>query len=268
MAETESYNMSPGSRRIKRKSTKLNSKPVSPRPEPTMIKRRNSSFANSSSPWFRRNSFLSPSMIQNENFSVYEAPSYYSDTSSYNIISLKECQGFIFNQDLFATPYQQSRSLAIERKYRASFSANKNRSGSHSSKSITPERQQRGGCDDDEVPQSQSMQRRHTSYHPRRPSFVSSTGILDSSAIDDSMEDDEDYMNDVNMDTREEPSRIDEDNEDSIIANEYDEYDDDEDEEDDYQEMRGYHGDVTNRRYRVKVTEIVINEKDSDIFPH
>ena len=83
-----------------------------------MIKRRNSSFANSSSPWYRRN-FLSKSMIQNEIFQVYESPYYYTTTTkrnaAYSIISLKECQGFIFNQDLFATPFQQLRSLAIEK---------------------------------------------------------------------------------------------------------------------------------------------------------
>ncbi|EMG49278.1 hypothetical protein G210_0017, partial [Candida maltosa Xu316] len=91
----------------------VDSKKTSPRPEPTMIRRRNSSFANESSPWFRRNSFLSPSMIQNEDFQVYETNNYYNNynTNSYSIISLKECQGFIFNQDLFATPYQQSRCL-------------------------------------------------------------------------------------------------------------------------------------------------------------
>ena len=57
-------------------------------------------------------------MIQNEIFQVYESPYYYTTTTkrnaAYSIISLKECQGFIFNQDLFATPFQQLRSLAIE----------------------------------------------------------------------------------------------------------------------------------------------------------
>ena len=61
---------------------------------------------------------LSKSMIQNEIFQVYESPYYYTTTTkrnaAYSIISLKECQGFIFNQDLFATPFQQLRSLAIE----------------------------------------------------------------------------------------------------------------------------------------------------------
>ena len=58
-------------------------------------------------------------MIQNEIFQVYESPYYYTTTTkrnaAYSIISLKECQGFIFNQDLFATPFQQLRSLAIEK---------------------------------------------------------------------------------------------------------------------------------------------------------
>lgn len=79
------------------------------------IRRRNSSFTSLSSPWFRRKSLLSPAMIQNENFSVYESPSYFTG-SSYNIISLKESQGFVFNQNLFASPYQQQKSQLNERR--------------------------------------------------------------------------------------------------------------------------------------------------------
>lgn len=62
-----------------------------------------------STPWVHRNSFLLESMIDDENFSVYESRSFFSE-GNYNIISLRECQGFIFNQDLFALPYQQLRS--------------------------------------------------------------------------------------------------------------------------------------------------------------
>ena len=82
--------------------------------EPT-IRRRNSSFTSLSSPWFRRKSLLSRAMAQNENFSVYESPSYFTG-SSYNIISLRESQGFVFNQDLFASPYQQQKSQLNERR--------------------------------------------------------------------------------------------------------------------------------------------------------
>ena len=34
----------------------------------------------------------------------------------------------------------------------------------------------------------------------------------------------------------------------------------------DYEEMEGY-GDNNNRRYKVQVTEIIINENDNNIFP-
>lgn len=85
----------------------------------TPPKQRNSSFSSQNSPWFRRNSFLSPSMIKSENYSIYESTNYFSDSTSYNIILLKECQGFIFNQDLFASPYQQLKALANEKRFRA-----------------------------------------------------------------------------------------------------------------------------------------------------
>ena len=35
----------------------------------------------------------------------------------------------------------------------------------------------------------------------------------------------------------------------------------------DYEEMEGYGGDNNNRRYKVQVTEIIINENDNNIFP-
>lgn len=56
-------------------------------------------------------------MINSENISIYEPSNYYQE--DYNIISLKESQGFIFNQDLFASPYQQLKSLANEKKLRS-----------------------------------------------------------------------------------------------------------------------------------------------------
>ncbi|KAK6453929.1 protein whose overexpression suppresses the synthetic lethality of the hal3 sit4 double mutation [Scheffersomyces xylosifermentans] len=258
--------------KVRRKSSASNTamRPTeSSRPEPTIIKRRNSSFASTSSPWFRRNSFLSPSMIKNENFSVYEAPSYYSDASSYSIISLKECQGFIFNQDLFATPYQQSRSLANEKKIRAlSFSKSASRSRSQS-KSITPTNsvncstinspQQPQQTPSQPQPQSQ---RRHTSYHSPRPNFLQhGVGLGLGAALEVDNDDDAIFDDSIEEDIEEIPfeSSFVEDDEDAI-ADEYDEYED-------YEEMNGYGGDSTNRRYKVHVTEIIVNEKDNDIFP-
>ncbi|RCK66072.1 hypothetical protein Cantr_01752 [Candida viswanathii] len=202
--------------RRKSATSPKNPKLPSPRPEPTMIKRRNSSLASTSSPWFRRNSFLSNSMIQNENFQVYES----SYNNNYNIISLKEYQGFIFNQDLFATPYQQLRSLAIEKTRRLNSMSNGNNS---------------------------ACLRRHTSYHPQRPSLNESK--RNSEDNDVAIEDD------------------DEDDEDAVMVDEQEE-EEEEDDDDEYEEMQGYGGDQTNRRYKVRVTEIVINEKESDIFPN
>lgn len=49
---------------------------------------------------------------------------------------------------------------------------------------------------------------------------------------------------------------------DVAVADEYDEY-----ETDDFQEMNEYPGDSFNRRYKVHVTEIVVNEEDGNIFP-
>ncbi|ODV95340.1 hypothetical protein PACTADRAFT_50074 [Pachysolen tannophilus NRRL Y-2460] len=119
-------------------------------PKQSNPKRRASSFTSSSSPWARRKSFLSQSMISNDKSSIYELSSssmYYfnsssspssfgssysssqspCESSSTNPLSmtnsthqqripsfsmcLRESQGFIFNQDLFASQYQQSRAI-------------------------------------------------------------------------------------------------------------------------------------------------------------
>lgn len=216
--------------RRKSATSPKNPKLPSPRPEPTMIKRRNSSLANSSSPWFRRNSFLSNSMIQNENFQVYES----SYSNNYNIISLKEYQGFIFNQDLFATPYQQLRSLAIEKTRRLSSMSNGN-SGNN------------------------ACLRRHTSYHPQRPNLNdgkrNSVGTDDNDVVieDDDEDEDEVMVGEQEEEEEEEKEEMEE---------------EEEDDDDEYEEMQGYGGDQTNRRYKVRVTEIVINEKENDIFPN
>lgn len=150
------------------------------RPEPTIIKRKNSSFASTSSPWFRRNSFLSQSMIDDEESSVYELHSFFPDAQPYNIISLRECQGFVFNQDLFATPYQQLRLLAREKRIRAmSFSRSKSKSRSNSA-----------SCSSSPKPTA----RRHTladvrpTFRSLAPAHVVDSRHHESAIDDDSME--------------------------------------------------------------------------------
>ena len=265
-------------------TTTITTTTTSPRPEPTIVKRRNSSFANTSSPWFRRNSFLSPAMIQDENFNVYESgTSFYSGmngyASNYSIISLRECQGFLFNQDLFATPYQQVRSQqANAKKYRSSSSLTRRTSGT-----VTG-----GGrkCRDGDY------ERRHTSYHPPRPQFDRSN-VSDHAIVDDDedAEDDEDEeMHDANEefsssggkhhekgvedkdgdeDGEEEDEEADEEEDDDEGEDQEEDDDDDDDEdEDDYREMHEYGGDFNNRRFKVRVTEILVDEnEDHDIFP-
>ncbi|CAD1807981.1 hypothetical protein FOB58_001326 [Candida parapsilosis] len=265
-------------------TTTITTTTTSPRPEPTIVKRRNSSFANTSSPWFRRNSFLSPAMIQDENFNVYESgTSFYSGmngyASNYSIISLRECQGFLFNQDLFATPYQQVRSQqANAKKYRSSSSSTRRTSGTGTG----------GGrkCRDGDY------ERRHTSYHPPRPQFDRSN-VSDHAIVDDDedAEDDEDEeMHDANEefsssggkhhekgvedkdgdeDGEEEDEEADEEEDDDEGEDQEEDDDDDDDEdEDDYREMHEYGGDFNNRRFKVRVTEILVDEnEDHDIFP-
>ncbi|CCH41332.1 hypothetical protein BN7_871 [Wickerhamomyces ciferrii] len=83
--------------------------------------RRSSSFASPSSSFARRRSFLSPSMINNETHQSYELNSSIGSSSFYyqnNVpsfsISLKESQGFCWNQDLFASQYQQQSNNVFE----------------------------------------------------------------------------------------------------------------------------------------------------------
>lgn len=272
------YGIEPSEQRLKTKDKPVNSPTMQQsvdRPIDPGSKRRSSSFVSSSSPWFRRNSFLSPTMIQNENFSVYEAPSYYSESASYNIISLRECQGFIFNQDLFASPYQQLRALANEKRYRtASFN-------SHTSRCKTPSRSGRGSTSSDHhlCPSADVKvnQRRHTSYLESRPSFFSNLPKAnnDSAIIDDddvsmnilSEEEGEDVeeLEDVSGVDRQVEGDIVED-EDEEEEEEDDDDDDDIEEEEEYGDM-GYGGDSVNRRYKVHVTEIIVNEDDDSMFP-
>lgn len=210
-------------------------------------KSRTSSFASPSSPYVRRNSFLSPDMVQHENFLVYESTSFLSDSSTYNIISLKECQGFIFNQDLFASPYQQSRSLANEKKIRAL---------SYSKVSSTSRANSTFPSIDCTSFDNISKQRRHTSYHSSRPLVLSGNEVsMDTSeAVFEDDEDDRDVDVDVDVDVE---MHL-EDGLDNAIDDDYDE---------EYEEMNEYGGDANNRRYKVQVTDIIIDENEVDIFP-
>ncbi|GME83118.1 unnamed protein product [Ambrosiozyma monospora] len=93
--------------------------------------RRRSCFNSSNSPYARRKSFLSQSMLENDDFQSYEVASYEyyttyggsdssSASSSFNgsrtvrlpsfSLNLTQSQGFIWNQDLFASHYQQHKA--------------------------------------------------------------------------------------------------------------------------------------------------------------
>lgn len=73
-------------------------------------------FNSLSSPYSKRKLFLSEDMLKNEDYHVYEI-SYWN-----TVLSLKESQGFIFNQDFFADPHQQQRCLENERARRKAMS--------------------------------------------------------------------------------------------------------------------------------------------------
>lgn len=120
----------------------------------------------------RRTSFLSPSMIGSESISVYDSYSFVRGSSAYSIISLKECQGYVFNQDLFATPYQQRQSMAREKRAQA-LMTQKKRSQSHGTVATWPQA-------------AHSRQRRHTSYHAAGPRF---RGVPAGSAFSDNSSD-------------------------------------------------------------------------------
>lgn len=190
-------------------------------PEPA--KRRGSSISSPQGPWARRNSFLSRDMLLDENFSVYESHSIFTSNgyTKYSVISLRESQGFVFNQDLFASPYQQSRSLLTEKKY------HKSRSPSVGS-SVSP------AC----------SRRRHTSYNETRPTFLKGREEGDEAMeVDDEDEDDHqqghDHDHEQEADTMESSS----------------------DDSDDYEDS------TNNSVYRVKVTDIILDEEDTMIYP-
>lgn len=92
-------------------------------------------------------------MTENESFSVYDSYSFTRGPGSYHIISLKESQGFLFNQDLFASTYQQLRTIMREKHIREL--ASKKRSKSHSGALHWPSSVSR---------QLQKQPRRHTTY--------------------------------------------------------------------------------------------------------
>lgn len=167
-------------------------------------------------------------MIQSEDISIYETPNFMGG-SNHSIISLKEAQGFIFNQDLFASPYQQLQAAAKERRLRAASFSDQKRSFK------APNSLQQQGMD---------TRRRHTSYDNRRPVFVTSYSRMDHDEDDD--EDD-----DVFMDTVEDGT--DEDSDENL--DEYDEVEDD-----------THYGGSSGQRYKVHVTEIVV-DNDNSIFP-
>lgn len=270
--------------------------------------RRSSSFASTSSPWFRRNSSLSPAMIQSENFSVYESSSYSYGGSRYNIISLKESQGFVFNQDLFASPFQQLRALVEEKRIRTksgSFSNTKGRIGSHNASNILP-----GYNSHSKVKIEMSFEgqrpyngrlRRHTSHDISRPFSIRNICSDDNAILDDENDDcddthdlsanDEDdsisraipgashvsrraHDQDVFMEeeeAEEEDYNIGEDEEVEEADEDDDEEEEGDDDDDDYRVDTNEDMDTgENARtsvYRVKVTDILVNEDDESIFP-
>lgn len=215
----------------------------------------NDTFTSDSSPWFRRNSFLSQSMIDDENSSVYDSHSFFPDASSYNIISLKECQGFLFNQDLFATPYQQLRSVAREKRLRALSFSHKLKSKSRSNSSST-------SCSSSPAP---AKQRRHTSYDPR-PQFLISN-IRGGSVVEDDLMDIDEYpealQRNVVVDEYEETVSGDNEGE---FGEDNDDAEDRSDEEEDSEEENSGYG-FMNGHYNVRVTDIIVNENDTSFLP-
>lgn len=171
-----------------------------------------------SAPWLRRSSFLSPTMIQSENCSVYETSSF---VGHHSVISLREAQGFVFNQDLFASPYQQLQAAARERRLRAaSFSGKGHRK---------------------ELDGGSESRRRHTSHENRRP-------------VMEPEEDDND-TDDVFMEAVEDSE---ESEELRLSDSDFEEYSEEVDD--------GDYGGLLEQRYKVTVTDIVV-DNDNSIFP-
>lgn len=189
----------------------------------------------SSASSYRRDLLLSRAMLDSETTSVYELYSFLPGTSTFSIISLKELQGFVFNQDLFATPYQQLRSAAREKRIRAlSFSKAKRKSPNSTCCSLP----------------SSAKQRRHTLYE-LRPQFRG-TFPLNELAVDDDDAMDVDSAGSSTRALSREPHNvtIDESDEDDIPL----ELSDDDDEF-----LLGEH-------YSVPVTEVVVDGSE-DYLP-
>lgn len=200
---------------------------------------KSASFSSTTTLHSRRESFLLKSMIDSETSSVYESFSFFPKSQSFNIISLKLSQGFLFNQDLFATPYQQLRSMAREKHIRAlSFSKGKRKSP-NSTCCSSP---------------NSAKQRRHTSYE-LKPRFRVDY-LRDESAIDD---DDDDAME---VDSAESGTRAGSREPQHITIEEFEESDD----EFDFHNEALDEVELFEEHYNVPVTEIYVNESD-DFLP-
>lgn len=195
-------------------------------------------------PWIRRQSFLLATMIDDENYNVYESRSFFAE-GNYHILSLKECQGFVFNQDLFALPYQQLRSLASERVRTLSY-------GGGSGCRPGPPRGSLG------APRAPPARRHTTLYHDRRPWLGDVSGSGTGSGTDDTdVVDDFRKSEDIDMsdgDHHPHPN-IDSDNHDNDDSDDDDMSDDDDSDGHDYNDGR----------FRVEVTEVVVGEDDDVI---
>lgn len=213
---------------------------------------------------------LSDNMLNDEKYRVYEPYGFFPDANRLPVLALTRCQGYIFNQDLFATPYQQLRSRALEQKTRT-FSYSREAKSRSSLMSSTL--------------RSFVKQRRHTSYDPRPRVGSIFADELDIMDIDDGevMEDDDD----IEDAGEEQESRLEEGDEDGemedVDGNEGDldedededeededgEDDDDEDGEDDDYSMHfgGYGGYLQLNAYKVKLVEIVVDPNDTSYLP-
>lgn len=217
--------------------------------------RRLSPFTSPLSPWSIRNLVLSRAMIEDETPSIYESHSFFSDSAPHTIITLKKGQGFIFNQDLFATPYQQLRALAKERKIRAfSMSHAKAKGLSPKARSSSSSRSP-----------SQPAQRRHTSYDPRPHFQARLLAKFDSAIDDDSMDVDSEpekkevALQEAALEELEGLEGL------EGLEEELEEELDLEDFEGEYDEYRGIDG--FSGFCKVKVEEIVVDPNDKSYLP-
>lgn len=208
---------------------------------------------------------LSDNMLNDEKYRVYEPYGFFPDANRVPVLALTRCQGYIFNQDLFATPYQQLRSRALEQKMR-SFSYSRESTKSRSSLMSSTLR-------------SFVKQRRHTSYDPRARVGSIFADELDAMDIDggEVMEDDDEIGESQESRLEEdgdEGDMDDDDGDEGDLDEEEEEEDedvddeDDEDEDDDYaMHYGGYGGYLLLNAYKVKVVEIVVDPNDTSYLP-